>query len=81
MYKIYDHRKCHAVCESTANMWIKTYEAFEKHGIDIKLANTLKTKAIAEEARIKTDKLDAQTLAHLLRSNLIAESYILLQIR
>jgi transposase len=56
-------------------MWIKTYEAFEKHGIDIKLANPLKTKAIAE-ARIKTDKLDAQTLAHLLRSNLIAESYI-----
>ena len=56
-------------------MWIKTYEAFEKHGIDIKLANHLKTKAIAE-ARIKTDKLDAQTLAHLLRSNLIAESYI-----
>jgi transposase len=73
--KIYDYRKCHAVCESTANMWIKTYEAFEKHGIDIKLANPLKTKAIAE-ARIKTDKLDAQTLAHLLRSNLIAESYI-----
>ena len=56
-------------------MWLKTYEAFEKHGIDVKLANPLKTKAIAE-ARIKTDKLDAQTLAHLLRSNLIAESYI-----
>ncbi len=73
--KKYCYRKCHAVCESTANMWIKTYEAFEKHGIDIKLANPLKTKAIAE-ARIKTDKLDAQTLAHLLRSNLIAESYI-----
>ena len=35
----------------------------------------MKTKAIAE-ARIKTDKLDAQTLAHLLRSNLISESYI-----
>ena len=72
----YDNRKCHAVCESTANMWLKTYEAFEKFGIDVKLANPMKTKAIAEEARIKTDKLDAQTLAHLLRSNLIAESYI-----
>ena len=57
-------------------MWLKTYEAFEKNGIDVKLANPLKTKAIAE-ARIKTDKLDARTLAHLLRSNLIAaESYI-----
>jgi transposase len=73
--KKYSNRKCHAVCESTANMWIKTYEAFEKYGIDVKLANPLKTKAIAE-ARIKTDKLDARTLAHLLRSNLIAESYI-----
>jgi transposase len=73
--KKYSNRKCHAVCESTANMWLKTYEAFEKNGIDVKLANPMKTKAIAE-ARIKTDKLDARTLAHLLRSNLIAESYI-----
>jgi transposase len=32
----------------------------------------LKTKAIAE-ARIKTDTLDARTLAHLLRSDLVAE--------
>ena len=75
LYKIYDNRKCHAVCVSTANMWLKTYEAFEKNGIDVKLANPLKTKAIAE-ARIKTDKLDARTLVHLLRSDLIAESYI-----
>lgn len=74
--KKYDSKRCLAVCESTANMWLKTYEAFEKNGIDVKLANPLKTKAIAE-ARIKTDKLDARTLAHLLRSNLIAaESYI-----
>jgi transposase len=73
--KKYDNIQCHAVCESTANMWLKTYEAFEKFGIDVKLANPMKTKAIAE-ARIKTDKLDARILAHLLRSNLIAESYI-----
>jgi len=73
--KKYDNRKCHAVCESTANMWLKTYQAFEKNGIDVKLANPLKTKAIAQ-ARIKTDKLDARILAHLLRSDLIAESYI-----
>jgi sugar (pentulose or hexulose) kinase len=31
--KKYSNRKCHAVCESTANMWLKTYEAFEKYGI------------------------------------------------
>ena len=35
----------------------------------------MKTKAIAE-ARIKTDRLDARTLAHLLRSDLVAECYI-----
>jgi transposase len=67
--------KCIAVCESTAHLWLKTYQAFEKYNIDVKLANPLKTKAIAE-ARIKTDKLDARTLAHLLRSDLVAECYI-----
>ena len=54
---------------------LNTYHAFEKYNIDVKLANPLKTKAIAE-ARIKTDKLDARTLAHLLRSDLVAECYI-----
>ena len=67
--------KSTAVCESTGNLWLKTYQAFEKHNIDVKLANPLKTKTIAE-ARIKTDKLDARTLAHLLRSDLVAECYI-----
>ena len=56
--------KCVAVCESTANLWLKTYQAFEKYNIAVKLANPLKTKAIAE-AKIKTDTLDARTLAHL----------------
>jgi len=27
--------KCVAVCESTANLWLKTYEAFERHGIGV----------------------------------------------
>jgi transposase len=35
----------------------------------------LKTKAIAS-AKIKSDKVDARILAHLLRSNLVAESYV-----
>ena len=61
-----------AVCESSGNLWLKTYQAFEKYNIDVKLANPLKTKAIAE-AKIKTDKLDAKILAHLLRSDLVAE--------
>ena len=49
-----------AVCES-GNLWLKAYHAFEKYNIDIKLANPLETKTIAE-ARMKTDKLDARTL-------------------
>jgi transposase len=57
--------ECVAVCESTANLWLKAYQAFEKYNIGVKLANPLKTKAIAE-AKIKTDTLDARTLAHLL---------------
>jgi transposase len=66
---------CIAVVESTANMWIKTYKALEQAGIHTKLANPFKTRVIAE-ARIKTDKLDARILCHLLRSNLIPESYV-----
>lgn len=69
------YQNCQAVCESTGNMWIKTHEAFEGHGIPVKLANPLKTRAIAE-ATIKTDKIDARTLAHLLRTNMISECYI-----
>lgn len=46
----------------------------ESFGVDIHLAHPLKTRAIAE-ARIKTDSLDARTLARLLHSGLIAEAY------
>jgi transposase len=41
----------------------------------VKLSNSLRTKAIAE-ARIKTDHIDAKTLASLLRGDLVAESYV-----
>jgi transposase len=41
-----------AVYESTGDLWLKTYQALEKYNIDVKLANPLKTKAIAE-ARIR----------------------------
>ena len=67
--------ECKAVVESTGNMWLKTYEAFESKGMEVKLANPVKTRAIAE-ARVKTDKLDSKTLAHLLRADLIAECYV-----
>jgi transposase len=45
------------------------------NGIPVKLANPLKIRAIAE-ARIKTDKLSAQILAHLHRADLIPGCYI-----
>jgi len=67
--------ECKAVVESTGNMWMKTYEAFEETGIEVKLANPSKTRVIAE-ARIKTDKLDCRVLAHLLRADLIAGCYV-----
>lgn len=51
------------------------YETIEKHVPDVVLAHPLKTRAIAE-ARIKTDTIDATTLAELLRLDGIAKAYI-----
>jgi len=62
--------KVKVVIESTT-----IYECLENLGHEVKLSHPLKTKAIAY-ARIKTDKIDAKTLADLLRSNLLPESYI-----
>jgi transposase len=73
--RIQPHGQAQAVLESTSNFWIKTYEALEAAGIKTTLSNPLKTRAIAE-ARIKTDKIDARTLAHLLRADLVAASYV-----
>lgn len=41
----------------------------------VKVAHPLKVKAIAS-ARIKTDRIDARILAHLLKADLIPESYV-----
>ena len=64
-----------AVVEPSANYWIKVYDKLEDESVKIKLSNPLRTKAIAE-ARIKTDRSDAKTLAYLLRGDLVAESYV-----
>ena len=61
--------------ESTGSVWVNLYERFDERKIPVVLANPLKTRAIAS-ARIKSDKVDARILAHLLRANLIAESYV-----
>ena len=59
--------RCLAVCEATANLWLKTYQAFEKYNIGVTRANPLKTNGIAE-AKIKTDLL---MLEHTCRSSQI----------
>ena len=60
--------------EATGN-WYYFYELLEGKSPEIHLAHPLKTRAIAE-ARIKTDKIDSTILAHLLRTDLLPESYI-----
>ena len=52
-------KKCNAVLESTGNMWMRIHDILEDNGIDTILANTYKTKIIAQ-AKIKSDKLDAR---------------------
>jgi len=64
-----------AVVEPSANYWIKIYDKLEDEGVQVKLSNPSRTKAIAE-ARLKMDKQDAKTLAYLLRGELVAESYV-----
>ena len=63
-----------AVIEATQN-WMWLVNVLKQLNIPVTLAHPLKTKAIAS-ARIKNDELDATTLAHLLRSNLVPSSYI-----
>lgn len=69
------HGEARAVLESTANYWIRVHDLLEENGVDTILANPRKTKLIAE-AKIKSDRLDARTLATLLQGNLVFESYV-----
>lgn len=64
---------CLAV-EATGN-WMWLYELIEERHPTLVLAHPLKTKAIAS-ARIKIDKIDATTLAQLLRADLVPATYI-----
>ncbi len=55
----------HAVVEATRN-WMVMYDWLDDICDDVVLAHPLKVKAIAD-AKIKTDKIDATVLAHLLQ--------------
>lgn len=62
------------VVEATRN-WMWFVNDLQKKGCCVKLTHPTKTKAITT-ARIKTDSIEARTLCHLLRSDMIASSYI-----
>jgi transposase len=55
--------------------WEWLAELLEDAGYELHLAHPLRTKAIAS-ARVKTDAVDARTLAHLLRAELLPEAYV-----
>jgi transposase len=73
-FKCFPPNETVAVMESTS-VWEYIYEILEEMGYSPKLANPVKTRAIAE-ARIKTDSIDAETLCDLARANMICECYI-----
>lgn len=56
-------------------IWPVFADALQPLAQEVVLAHPLKTRAIAS-ARIKTDRIDSATLAHLLRTNLVPQSYL-----
>ena len=66
-------RPIRAVVEASRS-WGPIYDWLDEVTDDVILAHPGKVRAIAE-ARIKTDKIDSETLAHLLRADLIPQAY------
>ena len=64
---------CACVLEATGS-WHHTYDALRSCAAVVKLAHPSHVKAIAS-ARVKTDKIDARILAHLLRCDLVPEAW------
>ena len=62
-----------AVVEATAN-WYWLSDLLNDHGIDLVLAHAKYLKAISY-AKVKTDKVDSQTLANLLRIDMIPTAH------
>jgi transposase len=74
LYKSQCNESSSAVLEATRN-WTVMHDWLEELGGEVHLAHPLKVKAIAQ-AKIKTDKIDAKVLAHLLRTDLLPEAYV-----
>ena len=64
----------HVVMEP-CTIWEPLYEALEKEGVEAVLSNPLRTRLIAD-ATIKTDRVDSQALATLLRLEAIPRIYV-----
>jgi transposase len=64
----------HVALEATYG-WEWLAELLEEAGYELHLAHPLRTRAIAA-ARVKTDAIDAKTLAQLLRTGFLPEAYI-----
>ena len=64
-----------AVVEATGS-WYWIADLLQAHEIDLKLAHAKRLKAISE-AKVKTDRVDSLTLAHLLRADLIPEAHMI----
>jgi transposase len=62
------------VMEATCG-WSWLSDLLQDLGLEVRLANPSKVRIIAE-SQIKTDKIDAQVLAQLLRTNFLPESYL-----
>jgi transposase len=69
-----DPEGAHVALEATYG-WEWLAELLEEADYDVHLAHPLRTRAIAA-ARVKTDAIDAKTLAHLLRAGFLPEAYI-----
>jgi len=67
-------RPMKAVVEASYD-WEPVYDWLDELAEEVVLAHPLKVRPIAD-ARIKTDKIDAEILAHLLRADLIPEAYV-----
>ena len=66
--------ECRVALEATYG-WEWLADVLQDAGYELHLAHPLRTRAIAS-ARVKTDAVDARTLAHLLRTDLLPEAYI-----
>ncbi len=62
------------VALEACSVWEHFYDAAESTGASVVLSNPLKTRLIAE-ANLKTDRVDSEALATLLRGNLLPLSY------